>query len=95
MNSPPVGTPARAEIAKNLLTKQSHQRRRNPKKVDYIIALQENPSTSKAALQSSVIARHTMHNGMLAIIFKGEDYYGVMADECKLTLVGKFTYGRP
>lgn len=29
------------------------------------------------------------------MIFKAEDYYGVMADECKLTLVEKFTYGRP
>lgn len=44
---------------------------------------------------SLVVVRHTTHNGIPAVIFKVEDYYGVMADECRLILVGKFTYGRP
>lgn len=32
---------------------------------------------------------------MPAVIFKADDYYGIMADECRWTMVGKFTYGRP
>ncbi|KAM3264148.1 hypothetical protein P3L10_001142 [Capsicum annuum] len=27
---------------------------------------------------------------MSAVIFKAKDYYGIMADECKYTLVGRF-----
>lgn len=42
-----------------------------------------------------MIAKHTTHNGKPAVIFKATDYYGVMAEECKLTLVEKFTMGRP
>ncbi|KAF3649915.1 hypothetical protein FXO38_17423 [Capsicum annuum] len=42
-----------------------------------------------------VIAKHTTHNKKPAVIFNASDYYGVMTDECKLTLVGKFTIGRP
>ncbi|XP_009758922.1 uncharacterized protein [Nicotiana sylvestris] len=42
-----------------------------------------------------VKARITIHNGMPAVIFKAKDYYGVMAEECKLTVVGKFLRTRP
>ncbi|OIT38822.1 cytosolic sulfotransferase 12 [Nicotiana attenuata] len=45
--------------------------------------------------QEAVIARRTTHNGMPAVIFKAKDYYGVMADECKRTLVGRFLKIRP
>ncbi|KAH0727708.1 hypothetical protein KY290_003412 [Solanum tuberosum] len=53
------------------------------------------PPTTNKSMSSSVLARHTMHNGKPAIIFKALDYYGVMAQDCKWTLVGKFTMGRP
>lgn len=32
---------------------------------------------------------------MPAVIFKASDYYGVMAEECRLTIVGKFIRTRP
>lgn len=32
---------------------------------------------------------------MPAVIFKAKDYYGVMAEECKLTVMGKFLRTRP
>lgn len=38
----------------------------------------------------SVVARRTTHNGMRAIIFKAKDYYGIMASECRKTIVGRF-----
>lgn len=66
----------------------------NSPKLDYSKAVTDAPKTiSKPSYL--VIARQTTHNDMPAVIFKAEDYYGVMADECKWTLVGKFTYGRP
>lgn len=36
-----------------------------------------------------------MHNGKPAVIFKASKYYGVMAEECRWALVGKFTMGIP
>lgn len=36
------------------------------------------------------MAKHMRHKNKPAVIFKATDYYGVMAEECKLTLVGKF-----
>ncbi|XP_009610625.1 uncharacterized protein [Nicotiana tomentosiformis] len=32
---------------------------------------------------------------MPAVLFKASDYYGIMADECRLTIVGKFLKPRP
>ncbi|XP_009614260.1 uncharacterized protein [Nicotiana tomentosiformis] len=32
---------------------------------------------------------------MPAVIFKASDYYGIMAEECRLTIVGKFLRTRP
>ncbi|OIT34715.1 hypothetical protein A4A49_14012 [Nicotiana attenuata] len=40
--------------------------------------------------RESVVATHTTHNGMLVVLFKASDYYGIMAEECKLTIVGRF-----
>ncbi|OIT37532.1 hypothetical protein A4A49_08200 [Nicotiana attenuata] len=42
-----------------------------------------------------VVATHTTYNGMPTILFKASDYYGVMAEECKLTIVGRFLKPRP
>lgn len=47
----------------------------------------------------SVVARHSNHNGMPAIIFKSKfkskDYYGITAEECRYTIVGRFLKPRP
>ncbi|KAM3337880.1 hypothetical protein P3S68_032205 [Capsicum galapagoense] len=32
---------------------------------------------------------------MPAVIFKSKDYYGIMAEECKYTIVGRFLKLRP
>ncbi|KAG5583897.1 hypothetical protein H5410_044331 [Solanum commersonii] len=45
--------------------------------------------------RESVIARITTHNGILAVIFKVKDYYGIMAEECRLTIIGRFLKVRP
>lgn len=42
-----------------------------------------------------VKARISTHNGVLVVIFKSKDYYGVMTQHCRLTLVGKFLKTRP
>ncbi|PHU25643.1 hypothetical protein BC332_03975 [Capsicum chinense] len=53
------------------------------------------PSMEVTHSLAPVIAKHTTHNGKPAAISNASDYYGVMADECELTFVGKFTMGRP
>lgn len=57
------------------------------------------PSSSSPILthqeKEKVIARHTTHNGMPAVIFRASDYYGIMADSCKFTIVGRFLRPRP
>ncbi|OIT38805.1 hypothetical protein A4A49_00345 [Nicotiana attenuata] len=53
------------------------------------------PTSSTCQGRESVIATHTIHNGMPAVLFKAIDYYGVMAEECKLTIVGRFLKPRP
>ncbi|OIT26457.1 PREDICTED: myb-like protein I [Nicotiana attenuata] len=53
------------------------------------------PTTTICHPRESVIARHTTHNGMPAMIFKSKDYYGIMAEECRLTIVGRFLKPRP
>lgn len=42
-----------------------------------------------------VKARYSTHNGMPAFIVKTSDYYGVMAEECRLTIMGKFLRTQP
>lgn len=37
----------------------------------------------------------TMHNGMHAFVFKSKEYYGIMADKCKYTVVGQIFKVRP
>ncbi|MCD7454706.1 hypothetical protein HAX54_025768 [Datura stramonium] len=45
--------------------------------------------------KSGIKARFSTHNGTPTVIFKASDYYGVMADECKQMLVGKFLRTKP
>ncbi|XP_059295368.1 uncharacterized protein LOC132048688 [Lycium ferocissimum] len=53
-----------------------------------------NPNSKKLG-DPNVKTRVTMHNGVHAVIFKSKDYNGVMAEECKYTLIGKFVKTRP
>lgn len=41
-------------------------------------------------LREPILVRQTTHRGMLTIIFKAKDYYRVMADEFRLTIVENF-----
>ncbi|OIT37275.1 hypothetical protein A4A49_58147, partial [Nicotiana attenuata] len=45
---------------------------------------------SSARQRETVKAEITTHNGMPAVIFDAEDYYGIMAEECKYTINGRF-----
>lgn len=45
--------------------------------------------------RESVIAKITSHNGIPTVIFNATDYYRIMADECKFTIVGRFLMRRP
>ncbi|XP_059310041.1 uncharacterized protein LOC132061203 [Lycium ferocissimum] len=49
------------------------------------------PTKSK----ESVVGRHTTHNGKVAVIFKSKDYYGVLVEDCRRTIVEKFPKPRP
>ncbi|XP_060203078.1 uncharacterized protein LOC132631524 [Lycium barbarum] len=46
-------------------------------------------------LKESVTAMHTTHNGAPAVMFTASEYYGIMANECRLTMVGRFLKPRP
>ncbi|OIT35441.1 hypothetical protein A4A49_63769, partial [Nicotiana attenuata] len=60
-----------------------------------IISTSNAPTPPNRHGRDSVIATHTTHNGMPTVLFKETDYYGVMAEECKLTIVGRFLKLRP
>ncbi|KAF3651138.1 hypothetical protein FXO37_18152 [Capsicum annuum] len=38
--------------------------------------------------KEEVKAKHTTHNGVPAVMFNASDYYGIMAEECRLTICG-------
>lgn len=65
---------------------------------NYNVALkaskEPSPNTSRFG-NSEVKARYSTHNGMPTVIFKASVYYELMAEECKLTIVGKFLRTRP
>ncbi|XP_060188384.1 uncharacterized protein LOC132617405 [Lycium barbarum] len=42
-----------------------------------------------------ITAKYTTPNGVPAVLFNNGEYYGVMSDECKFTLVGKFIRSMP
>ncbi|XP_009764067.1 uncharacterized protein [Nicotiana sylvestris] len=64
-------------------------------KISFSTALIGTTSTCNTINTSTVVARQTTHNRKPVVIFKASDYYGVMAENCKWTLVRKFTMGRP
>ncbi|OIT06812.1 hypothetical protein A4A49_12148 [Nicotiana attenuata] len=60
-----------------------------------VISASTAPTSSICHGREAVIATHTTHNGMPAVLFKATDYYGVMDEECKLTIVGRLLKPRP
>ncbi|OIS98210.1 hypothetical protein A4A49_21890 [Nicotiana attenuata] len=54
-----------------------------------VISSSNAPTPSNCHGREAVITTHTMHNCMPTVLFKAMDYYGVMAEECKLTIVGR------
>ncbi|OIS98131.1 hypothetical protein A4A49_05154 [Nicotiana attenuata] len=60
-----------------------------------ISAAKQAPESSKQQTRESVIATDTTHNGMSAVLFKAAGYYRIMAEECRLTIVGRFLKPRP
>lgn len=95
----PVGPlPALPTEAKTTMEEQTTVEEGNGTKSSYALAV-SNPTSScpKKNCHGSldVKARYSIRNGIPAIIFKASDYYGVMAEECRYTIVGKFLRTRP
>lgn len=70
----------------------------NPSKPNYASKISHATGSNSATAhhpRESVVAKQTTHNGIPAVIFKSDDYYGIMADECRLTIVGRFSKPRP
>ncbi|OIT38192.1 hypothetical protein A4A49_16410 [Nicotiana attenuata] len=96
MASLPAGQPARITQPKDPPEESRPTVALPPEsKSSYSNAVAGTSSTGNAININTVVARQTTHNGRPAVIFKSSDYYGVMAENCKWTLVGKFTMGRP
>ncbi|OIS98660.1 hypothetical protein A4A49_02340 [Nicotiana attenuata] len=86
-----------SEITKPLLKKTTHEEG-IPSTSNYAVALKPPTILSPCANRygnPEVKARFSIHNGMPAVIFRTSDYYGVMAEEWRLTIVGKFLRTRP
>lgn len=68
---------------------------RNQSNHSYANVISVTPNINSAPNRPPVLARTSTHNGMPAVIFKAKDYYGVMAEECKYLIVGRFIRVRP
>lgn len=88
-SSPPNGEIAPKEVTK--LEKMSYANTISAPSSSFLIP----NSNSIRQEKEKVIARHTTHNGMPAVIFKAKDYYGIMADSYKYISVGRFLRPRP
>ncbi|KAH0633900.1 hypothetical protein KY284_036686 [Solanum tuberosum] len=54
------------------------------------------PNTMDARQYKELVqAKQTTHNGVPAVLFKASDYYGIMAAECRFTIIGRFVKPRP
>nr|XP_009620930.1 uncharacterized protein LOC104112649 [Nicotiana tomentosiformis]XP_016476814.1 PREDICTED: uncharacterized protein LOC107798353 [Nicotiana tabacum] len=82
--------PARpSEIMKPPVEKTTHEEG-IPSTSNYVVALKSSTIPGPCANRygnPEVKARYSTHNGMPTVIFKASDYYGVMAEECRLTIV--------
>lgn len=66
-----------------------------PSYANIIAASSKTQSFGVRQIRETVIAKQSTHSGMPTVIFKATDYYGVMAAEYRLTIVGKFLKPRP
>ncbi|KAH0730979.1 hypothetical protein KY289_002167 [Solanum tuberosum] len=56
----------------------------------------QTPNTMDARQYKELVqAKQATHNGVPAVLFKASDYYGIMAAECRFTIVGRFVKPRP
>ncbi|OIS99039.1 hypothetical protein A4A49_20107 [Nicotiana attenuata] len=96
-----MGTPAELEqvrLLENLAppARPITNEESKTQKIDYA-AVVANPAKLKGVRlgDPNVKARVSTHNGIPTVIFKASDYYGVMAEECMYTIIGKFLRTRP
>ncbi|KAG5631415.1 hypothetical protein H5410_003132, partial [Solanum commersonii] len=59
------------------------------------VTTENQSSNAPRRTRESVIARITTYNGILPVIIKAKDYYGIMAEECRLTIIGRFLKVNP
>lgn len=98
MGTPPGPVPARLNGEKDSRELSITIAEGIPEKQNYAGAIRAPTFASPNANRQGsleVKARYSTHNGMPAIIFKGFYYYGIMAQQCKFTIVGKFLRTRP
>ncbi|KAF3655453.1 hypothetical protein FXO38_08401 [Capsicum annuum] len=65
-----------------------------PSKPTFAAAVQE-ALAAKDESASNINIKHGTHLGKPAVYFNAEDYFVNLAKECKFTIVGKFTKGKP
>ncbi|OIT39392.1 hypothetical protein A4A49_30737 [Nicotiana attenuata] len=98
MEPPGSANPARSAAQTKLQEAPIQPLDGNTGKISYATRVTTAPPTSASSTHrgcEAVTARKTTHNGIPAIIFKAKDYYGVMAEECRRTIVGRFIKIRP
>lgn len=68
----------------------------NPQKIDYATAVATHAKLKGVRLgDPNVKAMISTHSRISAVIFKASDYYGVMAEESKYTIIDMFLRTRP
>ncbi|XP_019232594.1 PREDICTED: uncharacterized protein LOC109213268 [Nicotiana attenuata] len=98
MEPPDGANPARSAAQTKLQDAPIQPLDGNTGKISYATRVTMAPPTSASSTRrgcEAVTARKTTHNEIPAIIFKAKDYYGVMAEECRRTIVGRFIKIRP
>ncbi|MCD7459310.1 hypothetical protein HAX54_040589 [Datura stramonium] len=86
--SMPAGLQLATDIPLDLMTST-----KKPPKENYVAKLATILMPAQAS--TPVYAKKKTFKGKSTIFFKANDYYGVMKDKCRLTLVGKFSARRP
>ncbi|WMV30446.1 hypothetical protein MTR67_023831 [Solanum verrucosum] len=60
-----------------------------------LVSVTSSTTIPSAQKREKVMARQTTHNGVPTVIFKAADYYGIMEQDCRRTIVGIFLKPRP
>lgn len=90
--------PARLEGQQQSKDDSSHMQGNPAGKISYADKTSTPSSSSTVDLKKEkekARARHTTHISMPVSIFKASDYYGIMDESCKFTIVGRFLRPRP